>query len=293
MRQRAPLPPALAVKPFTVGRALEMDVTPSRLRGDDLATPFRGVRLPSTDQVTIAMLCRALQTKLPDYAWFCGVTAAELTRMPLPPKIAGSRTLHVAVPVGRRTLVGRGIAGHTFTDSRWRRVADLRVSSPVRTWLECAPVLGVYDLVAAADYLIHWRSPIATIEELGKAVASGAGVRGIRKLRRAVELVHPRAESPQESILRAMLSEQGLVFDVNVPIRTSGGADYRADLVLQGTKVIVEYYGDHHRDPQAFRRDLTRVRLLESDGWRVVVVSIDDLADPRDLALRIRRLAGW
>jgi very-short-patch-repair endonuclease len=168
----------------------------------------------------------------------------------------------------------------------------LRVTSPERTWCDLGAILHVPDLIAAGDYLLHRDLPMATVESLGRAIASRRGRRGVRRLRVAQPYLHERSESPQESKLRYILLSAGLRgLEANYAIRTSGGYDYRADLAFPASKVIVEYQSDlHHNSPEKFRADMTRVSRLQADGWTIMLVNRDDLHNPLELIARIVRV---
>jgi len=97
------------------------------------------------------------------------------------------------------------------------------------------------------------------------------------------------SESPQESLLRVTLVQGGFNnVEANLPIRTSGGFNYRADLGIRSRKFILEYQSRFHDGSVAFRADMTRTSRLEADGWFVMQVNYDDLHNPRELVQRIR-----
>lgn len=165
-----------------------------------------------------------------------------------------------------------------------------RVSSPARSWCELGSELDVADLVAAGDFLIHWRHPLASRDELALAVTTHPSSRGRRALREALLHLDERSESRKESLLRVTVVRGGIVGVVtNLKIQTSGGFGYRADLAVPSRKVIIEYQSDYHGDMAQFRRDMTRRARLEADGWMVVLVNADDLRDAAELVTRIRR----
>ena len=134
---------------------------------------------------------------------------------------------------------------------------------------------------------------MATAPELGEAIRRFPGRRGKPALREAHTLLNDRAESPRESILRVILVRFGLPLpEVNYPI-TASGRRYRADLAFPDRKVIVEYQGGYHHDPEQWRRDMTRISRLEAAGWFVVQVNANDLDDPKELAERVRRVLAF
>ncbi len=76
----------------------------------------------------------------------------------------------------------------------------------------------------------------------------------------------------------------------NLPITTTDGFRYRADIAFPACTTIIEYQSGLHDSPDSFRKDMTRVSRLEADGWRVMQVNADDLRDPRELVARVRRV---
>jgi very-short-patch-repair endonuclease len=296
MSSRQPLPAELRGRTFLTRDGLAAGLSPTRMRGRDLQRPFRGVRVDAVDALTLRARCEALQQILPPDARYCGITAALLLGVPLPERLERlelARELHVAVPRPRRAPTGRGIRGHSVAASPadaqlWHR---LRLSTAVRTWCELGAILTVPDLVAAGDYLIHWDLRLASVEELADALANYSGRRGLPALRAALPLLDERAESPQESRLRVILVRGGLrELSANLPITTSDGFRYRADIAFPASALIIEYQSGFHDDPDSFRKDMTRISRLEADGWRVMQVNADDLRDPRELVARVRRV---
>lgn len=293
MKPRIPLPPPFSTGPFSSTDARAAGFGPKRLRGSDLQQPFHGVRIPGTSEPDLIELCRACERRLPNHAFFCGVTAARLMHVPLPSRLELSRILHVAVPRPCPPPTGRGIVGHTITaaDADTFLFENLRISSPERTWFDLGAVLELPELVAASDFMIHWRRPLTSRSALSAAFARYSGRRGRRVLRRALDLMNERAESPPESHTRVILEQaqiEGIA--VNYPITTSGGFRYRADLALPAYLVLLEYQGDYHRDSQQFRADMTRRGRLEADGWYVFLINAADLDHPEELIARLRHV---
>ena len=233
---------------------------------------------------------------MPPDAFFCSATAAGLLAVPLPARLEASPLLHVAVPAPRRALTATGVIGHKLqvSDDDLRSFRGLPACKPELVWCQLATIMSLPDLVAAGDYLIHWRSPTTTLPLLREAVDAHPGRRGKVALRLALELLNDRSESRKESQLRVVLVQAGLAGIIaNLEITTSGGWNYRADLAIPRHKVIIEYQSDYHRDSVQFRADMTRISRLEADGWFVIQVNADDLRHPTELVQRVRKvLAG-
>lgn len=165
----------------------------------------------------------------------------------------------------------------------------LVLSSPERMFCELASELDIIGLVAAGDFLVHHRQPLTSKERLAAAVAEFAGRRGLSTMRAVLPLLDERSESPKESQLRVILHRAHVATSANFAVRTSGGFSYRLDLAIPERKVAIEYQSDDfHSDPMARRHDMTRRARLEADGWFVMELNANDLADPRELVTRLR-----
>lgn len=223
-------------------------------------------------------------------AFFCSVTAAVITGVPLPARFEHARLLHVAVPTPTRAPEGKGVRGYSVSvvDGDVRSWGKLRISSPERLWWELSAVLTVPQLVAAGDYLIQRRGPQTTVERLAEASASFAGRVGGPRRRECLPYLDANSESPMESELRVIVIKARIPgFVANLSIEVPG-ARYRGDLVFPDKKVVVEYQSEYHFDLAQRRRDMTRIDRLQAAGWFVMQVNLDDLNHPDELVTRIR-----
>ncbi len=292
MSAHTPLPADLCIRPFTYAEARAAGMGGGRLRGADLHVPYHGVRHPSGEELTLQDRCAAFQLRMPQRAFFNSVTAARLLSVPLPLRLERGPDLHVAVPTPTRALNARGIIGHKVTligdDYSWR--SGLRVSSPRRTWCDLSTVLSLPELVAAGDFIVHWRLPMCTIADLASAISQFRGRRGMPALKTALGLLNNRAESPKESELRVIITLAGLVgFEINFPIM-AGGYRYRGDIAFPREKVLLEYLGDHHRSPEQWRRDVARATRVRAEGWFIFEFTDADLQNPGELVRCIRAI---
>ncbi|MCW2683362.1 MAG: uncharacterized protein JWP33_1275, partial [Blastococcus sp.] len=87
-------------------------------------------------------------------------------------------------------------------------VDDVPVSSPLRTAWDVAALEPVGTAVAALDAMV--RAGSVSLDALAARVVGSAGEWGITRVRRAVGLVDPRAESSPESKVRVALVLAGL-----------------------------------------------------------------------------------
>ncbi|MEO6199912.1 MAG: hypothetical protein ABIX44_01985 [Cryobacterium sp.] len=303
MRLRASIPPQLRGQAF-----LTTDLPPgiagrSRLRAPDVQRPSRGVCAIDLDLDAVLDRCAGYLPRMPAGQAFSHTTAAQLYLIPLPPAVAGSRILHVAVNGLRQPPRVTGVVGHTLggIDDGFRQHRGFVVTDPVSTWCQLAARLTLYDLVAAGDYLVSGRvtdagrePPLATIAELRAGVLRYAGRRGAKNLRQAIERVRTGVDSRPETWLRLILIDDGLPEPVvNEAIFSSAGVRLgKPDLAYRWARLLFEYEGDEHRlSKERFRRDIARREIFESERWRVMRVIPDDIfTNQRAFLIRVRHV---
>jgi hypothetical protein len=90
----------------------------------------------------------------------------------------------VAAMVPAHAPQGAGVIGHRLEAGSIsiRLLRGIPVPSPVDTWLQLGPLLGVDDLILVGDLLVPRKHPLATLEELRTAVSRVRGQRGITRL---------------------------------------------------------------------------------------------------------------
>lgn len=283
MSDRSPLPRPLAGVPFTVDQARTGGVSRSRLRGGDLETPFRAVRVPTGFAATFLGRCQACQARMHPEQFFSHLTAARIHGLPMP-WVLETDILDVSSVAPRRPMRAVGVRGHELrgaTGQRIEMVRGVRVLDPVSVWLQLAPQLTVRELVVMGDALVRRQNPITSIQRLRDRVALNAGSRGQQKVLQALAQVRERTDSPRESELRLDLVAAGLPEPaVNPEIRDSRGRFLAlGDLTYREHKVLVEYDGQQHRtDDHQFGRDVTRLNALNADRWIVIRVTKDHWA---------------
>lgn len=288
----APLPEGLP-SAFTIDDARERGIPLHRLRAKDLTSPIHGTRASrALDELERLRLLLAV---VPPHACAAGATAAVLHGLPLPwgeERDAFGRPV-LAVPRGATRIRRPGVRGAVLViegDDVVRR-QGVRTLSAARTWVHLSQTLTVPQLVAVTDRLLQRRAPLVPQTELGDMARRFAGAPGAKVRAQALALADPGAESPRESELRVLLVRHGLPApECNVEIFDGARFVARVDMLYREQKLVIEYQGDHHRDPRQWRRDEARRAELESLGYRVTYVTARDLADPASLLARIRRL---
>jgi hypothetical protein len=177
----------------------------------------------------------------------------------------------------------------------------VRLTSPARTWLDLASMLSVDELVAAGDSIVveHGddfpmpRQPLASIMDLRGIVARHPGTRGVKKARLALDEIRVGADSGPETLMRLALVRAGLPEPaLNVVLRNGlGHPVVWPDAAYPQHRIALQYDGNHHGDPDQYRRDIRRQALTESLGWREVRVQMGDLDGDRPFVVeKVRAL---
>lgn len=278
---------------FTVSDALARGISPRRLRAKDLDRPFHGTRARSS--LAPDQRLRVLLAALPTHAFVCGATAAALWGLPLSAAMEADAWARprIGVPPGETRVRRDGVVGCRL-EIEPGDVAEVRgiaMLSPSRAWIDVSRDLALPWMLALTDALIARRDGLVAIDDLAAVHRRFLGGRGSRVRERALALADDGSESPRESMVRLILVEAGLPApECNVVIRDGDRFVARVDMLFRGGRLIVEYDGDHHRDPDRWSRDQIRRAELEALGYRVTVVTRRDFDDPGALVRRIRRL---
>jgi hypothetical protein len=286
-----PLPAELEKRPFTVAEALAHGVPATSLRGPRLRSPFRGVRVPAELPDDVATDAAALALLLGGRWAFSHATAAALIGLPVPTRLERRRLLHVAVDDDTPVPQVAGVVGHEGLDPDRVHVRrdGLPVVHPARTWCDLVPLLGADEAVVLGDAVVRRWGGLALLDEV---LAGRAGARGVVRMRRLRPLLRERVDSPQETRTRLLLLRAGLPEpECGLPVYDAGGGWLATpDLSWPAVKVAIEYDGDVHRKKRRqWLNDIGRNENMADHGWRVLVVTADDLQRPWVLVQRVSR----
>ncbi len=188
---------------------------------------------------------------------------------------------------------GRGIGGKARGGVSFHRLPSTVTLSPgglvvpvVLACLQAALVDPVSGLMAADQAV---RNGATTKDELVEGLPLIAGLRGKGQVQFVLSLVEGRRESPGESEVAYACQVLGHILEPQVWVTGISGRRYRADSVLRGSKVIVEYDG---RAKYSTHDDLLNEKRREDDlraaGWHFVRVTAELLRSPAELDRRIR-----
>lgn len=285
---RRPLPDDLPVA-FTVAEARTLGVPHPRMSASDLVAPFHGARIPAALADDRLTRLHAL-AQLTPHAALSHETAANLWRLPLPAQLQRDTPIHLTVAAGDSRIERRGVVGHVADRAVVRHSSGLLVTALGDTWCDLAPSLTITQLAQAGDAILNRRGWDITM--LGAAVDGARRRRGCRKLRAALSLVRPGSRSPRETETRLLFASWGLPEpELNVDLFTEAGWLACVDFLWRDRRLVAEYYGRVHGP--TWQEDLTRAALIEDEGYRVVVITDEDVHRRQDaLRRRMERLLG-
>jgi len=144
------------------------------------------------------------------------------------------------------------------------------------------------EAVVGVDTALH--DGLVSLSELETYLATHAGIKGIRRLRRAVKLAEPGSESPMETRLRMLLirgrlprpSVQSELCD------SEGRLIGRVDLYYPDRRLAIEYDGAGHKD--RLDADLRRQNALLNAGYHLLRFTATDLRQPESVIAEVRKV---
>ncbi len=292
MTRPAAVPAALSRGPFTRTQALDV-ISPDTLRGPSYQRMLRGVHRRAGDITHLDRILAARQVLPGDAAlaglsalWAHGVELAKSTApvdVILPPGNKARDRSHLRI---RRALLP---PGETVT------LALGPTTSAARTAFDLARAGAPLDTVPQLDQLV--RATGVTRTQVLAVSAAHPGTRWLSRVRPALDLVDPRAESVRESQLRVACMAAGLPRPVTQHIvRTAeGGFVARVDLAWPELRVALEYDGAHHDERDQVVRDRARANAIRRAGWTLLIVDASQFARRDEMLTMIRavlRTAG-
>ncbi len=277
------IPETLRTRPFTTSDAARHGVSIHVLRGQRFVHVFRGVWVSTDLTLDVSTRIAAARLLLPADAALSHVTALRHHGVELgqlwPLHFSTNMTSQTRLP---GVTLHRRLGRLSPSD-----VAGVPTLGPDRTFVDCATILGLRDLVRAGDWLV--RLGLTTPEVL-RAYAAERHLDGVLRARRASMFVASRVDSVTETDVRLLLRFARLPSpEVNAWITDEAGNVLgRGDLVYREYWVIVEYDGWHHeRDARQRQKDHLRRERLEAAGWRLIVITSADMANPSAIVKRV------
>jgi len=170
-------------------------------------------------------------------------------------------------------------------DVVWRR--GFPVTSIPRTLVDLVPNLGLVETVVVADMALNRRK--VEVAELCRWAHGRIGRKGVKALRRVIELMDEGAESPMESRLRLLLVLAGLERPLVQAALDDEGGNFvgRADLYYPVQRLAIEYDGQVHRE--SLVEDSRRQNRLLNAGYRLLrFTAADVFATPDKVVAQVR-----
>jgi len=201
------------------------------------------------------------------------------------------RRVQLTSRVGLKTRRGadyclhRPVGGAAVEAEGWPSV------HPAVALIQTAIAAGAGAAVVSADAALH--RDLVSPADLAQARVLIGSRSGSRAAAVMLELADSRSESPGESRLRLGLVLRGIRVVPQVVIRDDAGRFVaRVDLMVEGTKVIIEFDGMmKYRGvggEQALIEEKLREDRLRSLGYLVIRITWRDLGDPGRIAARVR-----
>ena len=285
MPVRPAIPAALRTEPFTIAEADRLGVTRRQLRGAAYCRLgsglYRWVGLKESPELLLSAVAR----RLPAGAAFSGRTAAWLHGLDVTP----CDPIEVTIPelIGTRRRAGASVRRAALSSEEIVLRRGLPTTSELRTVVDLAARTPLTEGVVAADMFLH--AGRVSLADLRAYVAEHPGAKGIARLRRAVELAEPRAESAMETRLRMLLVLAGLPRpEVQVSLHDDRGSFLgRPDLLCRVQGLAIEFDGGNHRDRMV--EDNRRQNGLIGAGFRLLRFTAADVyRSPHAVAMRVR-----
>lgn len=285
MPKKTPVPNELRSGPFTSAVALAHGVTPDMLSGPNFTRLFRDVYVVTGTTLTIWTWLAGALLVLPIDAAVSHVTALWVYGVeigtPWPLHFSTNTSLvskHLRLALHRR----RGRLNSHF-------YRGLPVLGPDRTFVDASTQLTFVQLVQAAEMLLNLKR--TCLDNLWEFALS-RHLDGVCRARRVLRYVRENVESPMETLVRLMIVFARLPEPEPNPDILDANGDFvaRGDLVYFQWKVLVEYDGwQYERSAKQRQRDRERREILEGMGWRVIVITSEDLNSKREVVHRVHR----
>ncbi|MFE4543261.1 hypothetical protein [Arthrobacter sp. NPDC056727] len=192
---------------------------------------------------------------------------------------------------------GRDVKCHTrpFSDDEIVTLNGLRVTSLERTSADCAMLLTYRQSLIVMDHALRRGADRSLLQAMADSLD---GRRGVRTFRRALENADARAESPGETLTRALILRLGIKpptpqFEVTSPI-----GRHRLDFAWKKEKVALEFdgkvkYFDYKRTDEVLLEERQRENALTEEGWKFLRIVWKDLFNEARFKHRVlHALAG-
>ena len=277
------IPPELHGRAFTAAEAVDAGVTARMLQGARFTQVYLGVWRTTQTPETEDLRVRAAVKILPSDAALSHISAVRWRGLDVGPSIPLHFSTATAVHVKRTGIVVHRRQALLRSDL----VRGVPVLGAARTFVDVATDVDDRQLLRIGDWLVRHRH--VDLLDL-RAFALEEHLDGVQRARRVAPLVREKVDSVRESDVRWIIHAAELPApEPNVPIVDEHGVHVaNGDLVYVDHKIVIEHDGWHHeRDAEQRQRDHLRRERLEALGWRVIVITVRDFAQEKQIAWRV------
>src|SRR5690242_19166722 len=192
--------------PFTVAEARQAGMQWRELQTRNWTRTSRGqyawAGLPQNARLKLL----AVALRMPARYAFSGPTAAYLLGQD--PSLTEPIEVTISRDVPVRARVGVKLRRAALDESEVIARHGFRLTFSMRSVCDLGSRRDIVESVVAIDTALHLR--LVTMPQLTQHLATHAGAKGIKRLRRAVSFADARSESPMETRLRLHLISGGL-----------------------------------------------------------------------------------
>lgn len=172
-------------------------------------------------------------------------------------------------------------------------LSGVKATSLARTVFDCARILPYRQALIIADQGL--RNGVSR-QDLQALADRFAGHKGIRTARRIVTDASDLAESPGESLTRAIVSRMAIPAPEEQLLVTTRHGRHRLDFGWRDRKLALEFdgktkYFDFAPTSEVLFEERRREKALAEDGWQFVRIESKDLF--REAELQARILRAW
>jgi hypothetical protein len=180
------------------------------------------------------------------------------------------------IDTNRRRDSGLTVWSVAIDDDEIQLIDGIRVTTPARTAVDLACRYPIDTAIIAIDSLA--RATRLKLPEIELAAERHSGRHGLKRARKAIQLVDPGAESPRETRLRLLIIGAGYPPpETQITVYNEYGAFIaEVDMGWRDLKIAVQYEGGHHRGPEQFAKDIRITREMTEAGWTVIRVTVRD-----------------
>lgn len=279
------VPAALRTGPFKSADAHRAGLTRGQLRGASFRRLGAGVYHWAGLKESPQLMLTGVARRLPPGAAFSGRTAAWLHGLDVEP--CDPIEVTIPEPVGSGRRAGTAVCRAALSSQEIVLRRRLPATSALRTLVDLGGRNPLTEGVVAADLFLH--AGLVLMEQMHDYIAAHPGTKGIARLRRALGLAEPSAESAMETRLRMLLVLARLPRpEVQVSIKDDRGRFLgRPDLLYRRQRLAIEYDGGTHRDRMV--EDNRRQNGLVGAGYRLLRFTAADVYyAPDTVAMQVR-----